>query len=317
MKICLIGNCGHTWQAFCEMKAHPQAQFAGIAPGSAEEDAASLKGYGLKIYSTYAQMLDAERPDVAVVSPVFGRTGSVIIDCAARGIDVFAEKPVASSQEELARVERAVRESGIRFSAMHFLRFTPSFYHAQKAVMAGAVGRVQLVTAQKSYQFGNRPAWYADRSLYLGTIPWVGIHAIDWISFFTGKRFLSVSALHRGQPERAALCQFELEDGVIAAANLDYLRPPTAPTHGDDRVRVAGTEGVVEVSEDGYVVINRDGVNAFAPKEAPRLAYDFLEGREELGREEAFMLTRVALCARDAADTGRRVEIGEQTEERV
>lgn len=104
---------------------------------------------------------------------------------------------------------------------------------------------------------------------------------------------------------------------MIAAANLDYLRPPTAPTHGDDRVRVAGTEGVVEVSEDGYVVINRDGVNAFAPQEAPRLAYDFLEGREELGREEAFMLTRVALCARDAADTGRRVEIGEQTEEQV
>ena len=30
---------------------------------------------------------------------------------------------------------------------------------------------------------------------------------------------------------------------------MDYLRPATAPTHGDDRLRIAGTLGVVEHQE--------------------------------------------------------------------
>jgi predicted dehydrogenase len=30
---------------------------------------------------------------------------------------------------------------------------------------------------------------------------------------------------------------------------MDYLRPAAAPSHGDDRLRVAGTKGVVEYQE--------------------------------------------------------------------
>ena len=302
MKVCFIGNCGHSKKAYATLMGRADVAICGFAPGSAYERADKAPDASIPRYESYTEMLDAEQPDLAVVSPVFGRTGEVILACAARGVDVFSEKPVAASLEELERVECAVRESGIRFCAMHYLRFAPAFYHAAHLVREGAIGEVKLLTAQKSYQFGTRPAWYGNRSLYGGTIPWVGIHAIDWIYHFTGKHFLSVNTRVVGRdPEMAALCQFEMEDGVISGMNLDFYRPKQSPTHGDDRIRCVGTAGVLEVRGGEILLINGEGEQILRPTEAPELLEEFLDGGESVPPEEIFYLTRVAILARDAA----------------
>lgn len=302
MKICFIGNSGHAYQTYSQMKQSADAEFIGIAPGSKHENADSLKSYDMDIYSDYKEMLDLTKPDIAVISPVFGYTGQIIKECATRKIDVFSEKPIASTVEELNEVTEIVNKSGIHFSSMHFLRFTPSFYHAQKMVLGGAIGNIKLITAQKSYKYGKRPDWYNDRSLYPGTIPWVGIHAIDWIYFFTKRNFKSVSATDFTNPAKYALCQFELEDEIIASVNIDFLRPEEAPSHGDDRIRIAGTDGIIEVLENRFVLINKDGLKEYFPSDAPFLALDYLYKREELTKEEIFMLTEVALTAQKSAD---------------
>lgn len=309
MKICFIGSSGHAGHTFDEMKTCEQAQFVGIAPGSEHENVSSWAQQGIQVFDSWQEMLEQTQPDVAVVSPVFGLTGKYIIECARRGIDVFAEKPVAANFEELAEVEKAVSESGIHFSAMHYLRYEPTFYHARKLVREGGIGQVRMITAQKSYKYGTRPQWYCDRSLFVGTIPWVGMHALDWLYAFSGKRFLTVNAIHAGNPEQTALCQFRMEDGVMASVNIDYCRPAAAPTHADDRLRIVGTQGVIEVRRDKYTVITQDEVREFDPMPAPKLAVDFLLGREEVTAQEAFYLTKVALAAREAADSKKEISI--------
>ena len=39
-----------------------------------------------------------------------------------------------------------------------------------------------------------------------------------------------------------------MRNGGVAAVTLDYLRPETAPTHGDERLRIAGSNGVIETA---------------------------------------------------------------------
>ncbi len=308
MKICFIGDCGHAFQTYNEMKMCEEAEFVGVAPASEHDDIEALKKYEIPIFDSYEKMIKDALPDIAVISPVFGLTGRIIQYCAKRKLDIFAEKPIASNLTELVSVEKAIRENNVHFSAMHFLRFHPSFYHAQKQVDGGAIGEVRMITAQKSYKYGIRPEWYKERELYTGTIPWVGIHAIDWISFIAKKKFRSVRALHCGNPEMVALCQFELEEDVIASINIDYMRPQTAMTHGDDRLRVVGSKGVIEVFSDKYVLINEEGIQEYRPTEAPKLAYDYLLRKEEISPEEIFEITRVALCTRESADTHKVIE---------
>ena len=310
MKVCFIGACGHSRQAYNYLKRRGDLTLSAIAPESEHEGAVAPFDKGMILYDDYKQMLDEIKPDLAVVSPVFSHTGRGIIECARRKIDVFAEKPVACSQEELDEVIKIVRESGIRFSAMHYLRYAPAFYHAARLVKDGAVGEVKLISAQKSYKYGTRPEWYESRELYGGTITWVGIHGIDWIYHFTGKRFLSVNAQSVGKdPEMAASCQFVMEDGVIATLSIDYYRPSSAKTHGDDRVRCVGTKGVLEVRDGEILLMNDEGCTTLTPTYAPELLEEFLDGGEGISAEEIFYLTRVAIAARDAADEEKTIKI--------
>ena len=191
MKICFIGACGHSRQAWKYLITRQDVELVGYAPGSDQETQVPKFAQELPQFADYKTMLEQTKPQYAVVSPVFGLTASVIMECAKRGIHVFSEKPVATTLEDLAAVEKAVKESGIRFCAMHYLRYEPAFYHGAELVRGGAIGEIRLISAQKSYKFGTRPAWYSDRRLFGGTIPWVGIHAIDWIYHFSGERFLS------------------------------------------------------------------------------------------------------------------------------
>ena len=212
---------------------------------------------------------------------------------------------------ELEEVEAAVRASGIHFGAMHYLRVSPAFWLGARLVKEGKIGDVRLVTAQKSYRYGTRPAWYSDRDLFTGIIPWVGIHAIDWVYAFLGKRFLTVDAECFGNPDRASICRFSLEDGIVASVNLDYYRPQSAPTHDDDRIRLAGTEGVLEVRDGLVHLMNAEGCVTLTPDKAPELLEEFLDGVDLVSTDEIFYLARVALCARLSADSGERIKIEE------
>ncbi|MBQ9692314.1 MAG: Gfo/Idh/MocA family oxidoreductase [Clostridia bacterium] len=303
MKVCFIGACGHSMQAYRYLKTRDDVTLCGFAPWSSHEKAVKSIAADVPLFENAEMMLDEIKPDLAIVSPVFALTSQAIIACAKRGIDVFSEKPIASSPEELEEVKKAVCESGIKFCAMHYLRYTPAFYHGAELVRQGAIGDVKLVTSQKSYKYGTRPEWYGDRALYGGTIPWVGIHSIDWVYHFTGKRFLSVNSRHFGNdPEMAALCQFELEGGAMASVNIDYYRPSPAETHGDDRIRCAGTKGVLEVRDNCIYLKNEKGNTVLTPKDAPELLEEFLNGNEPIAKEEIFYLTKVSLLARDSAD---------------
>jgi len=311
MKVCFIGACGHWRRAFQILKDREDVEICGFAPGCPEEERFDSIDPTVPYFSDFAEMLDGQKPHLAVVSPIFGKTGQVVLACAKRKIHVFSEKPVASSYEELKEVEKAVKENGIRFCAMHYLRFTPAFYHGAKLVREGAIGEVKMITAQKSYVYGSRPSWYGIPELYGGTIPWVGIHAMDWIAHFSGRRFVGVSAQSIGEnPEMAALCQFAMEGGVIAAANLDFYRPGCAPTHGDDRVRCVGTKGVLEVRDGKILLMNKDGVSEIIPDEAPELFTEFFKGEEPISSEEIFHITEAAIAAREAARLGKHVSIG-------
>ena len=310
-KVCFIGNCGHSKQAYKCLKTRKDTHLCGIAPESEHENMAASPYTDIPFYSDYQKMLDDTHPDLVIVSPVFAHTGQVIINCAKKGIDVFSEKPVAASFEELEAVRSAVKNSNIKFCAMHYLRYAPAFYHGAQLVRNGEIGEVRMVTAQKSYKYGTRPAWYGDRTLYCGTIPWVGIHAIDWMYHFTGKRFTSVSSQCFGKdPEMAAICQFEMEDGVLGAVNIDYYRPKGALTHGDDRVRCVGTKGVLEV-RDGNIYLSTENINTvITPTEAPDLLGEFIDGKETISPEEIFYLTKVAITARDSLNRKQEIKVG-------
>ena len=320
MKVCIIGCRGHHGYVTAGMPLRPEARLTAVSAGTPEDTpetllaAAELTGASPVVYDDYRVMLDKEAPDVACIAGPFEDRARMCIDAFQRGIHVFAEKPVAISEAQLTALETAHAASGVHFAAMMGLRYSPAIYTAWKAVQAGAVGEINLITAQKSYKLGKRPDYYCRRETYGGTIPWVGSHAIDWILWFSGRDFGSVTATQTrrhnnglGSLEMAALCQFTLDDGALASASIDYHHPANAATHGDDRLRVAGALGVIEVRGDN--IHYKGSADAPPPPECPRQIFaDFLDhisGRASalITPAETFAVARACLLAQRSADT--------------
>lgn len=210
-------------------------------------------------FGDVATMLGAFRPDVVSVGVVYARAAHVIVKCLNAGVAVVSDKPVATTWDELGAVERATGAPGAGMLLTEFdFRARPEFRAARRAVRDGKVGTVALVTAQKSYRWGaSRPAWYGRREDYGSTLLWIASHSIDALRFVTGLppecRFARQANVTRGPAygtaEDAAVAAYALPGGASAVVHADFLRPATAPTHGDDRLRVAGDRGVLEIRD--------------------------------------------------------------------
>jgi predicted dehydrogenase len=323
----MIGSSGHNGYVLSGISDPDEDAIVGVAPGSHGEDIAGLlkqcaaKGHSPGPFGDFAAMLDELKPDVATVACHFGDHGRVASEVVKRGIHAFVEKPVATTLDGLKELRGQHAASGVHLAAMLGIRYDGAMRAVHDAIGRGAVGAVRLITAQKSYKLGTRKDFYKKRETYGGTIPWVGAHAIDWIRWLSGEEYVSVRASHsaahnrgNGELEMSAACHFTMTNDVIAAANIDYLRPAAAETHGDDRVRVAGTKGVVEARGGTAYLVNdeADGTRELPPVKGGQIFADFLaqvrgEGTCLISAEDSFKATEACLLARQSADEKREV----------
>ncbi|TDP92293.1 putative dehydrogenase [Halanaerobium saccharolyticum] len=327
MKIVLIGSTGHTKYVVNGLKDNYEDEIVAIAPGSEGESVEGLYqklklDYDLKKYDDYIKMLDELKPDVAAVACHFGDHARAAVEVLNRNIDLFVEKPIATTLAELAEVKSAYEKSDSKLAAMFGIRYKPWFLTAYKYIKEGAIGEVRLMNAQKSYRLGQREDFYKKRETYGGTIPWVGSHAIDWMQWLSGKDFKSVYASHstianqnHGELEVSALCHFDFEDQTAGSVNIDYLRPQNATSHDDDRIRIAGDKGVIEVLKEKVYLINDEieGNRELPLVKKKEIFADFLDwvkgnGDCMITAEESFRVTEAALQARRSADQKKLIQ---------
>ncbi len=316
MKVVIIGASGHYHQIFDAVSEGLNVDISAVAPGAAGEDvSAVLEKTNAAFYEDFREMLDKEQPDVAVVNPWFSNIAKTSIECLKRGIHTYSEKPLAIEMDDLYKVKAAFEHSKASLGCMLNLNCCAWFKTMEKAIADGEIGSVRVIHGQKSYRMGIRGEYYRTRALYGGTIPWIGIHAIDWALHLGGK-CISVAAVHtalenrgHGEMESAGSVLLSLENGVIGTCDIDYLRPIGSARHDDDRLRVTGTKGMIE-AVDGIVTLENDEKKRVLPLEKginPFVRFINTIGTKEAATlaETAFEDTRISLLARQAADEER------------
>ena len=300
----MIGKEGHTGEVTTPAKQLPDVEIVAQIDGQAD----------------YRSVLDREKPDIVGVCNDNGARAAAIIACAERGIHFIAEKPFAIRLEDLARCRRAVEKSGVRYTMMLPLRFTPHFLALRQIVASGQIGEVAQIGGQKSYKAAPGTAWRNKASSYGGTIPWVGIHMADLMRWTSGREFVSAAAFQTrlGWPELAdrensAAALFQLDNGGVATLRMDYLRPEAAATHEDDRLRLAGTKGVAEYqASTGVTLMTADSPQrAVTPLPAAQslfvefLKAIYLQGPDPIALADIWRISEICLKTRDAANSNR------------
>ena len=320
MKFAFIGGFGHHYLrgALTDPPLQVEEPIAFAPSGPEDQNADPLAKTGRKVqrFADVATLLREYRPDVVSVGAVFGRAGDVIAQVLEKNLPVVSDKPIATTWAQLERLRELTRGNDRVLLTEFDFRSRPSFRAARQAVLDGRVGQPVLATAQKSYRFGQRGDWYADRARYGGTMLWVASHAIDAIRFVTGRKFIAatgrqgnVSRPQFGSMEEYVTAMFELDGGGTGIVHADYYRPDKMATHGDDRLRVAGTKGIVEVRAGRCVLLSADGAEEDLtdtiqplPMHAELLAAIRGESHDYFSTAESLAMAEILLHARDAAD---------------
>lgn len=324
IRVCIAGNSGHAATVTRALPRLPQVEIAGFCrtwPGEPmTEVLADFQTLGLHPteYPDYQTMVRQEKPDVLVVDGQFGDHEDMTIWALEQGLHVYCDKPLALTRDGLERVRVAAQQAKGVLWAMQTARYDPWFYTAKCLIDAGEIGEVRLLSAQKSYRLGTRADFFRDRDKQGGLIPWVAIHGIDFIRYLCPLPAERVFASHStvgnggyGELEATSQLMLTLQGGVSAQVSADYLRPANAPSHGDDRVRVVGTQGILEVRDDQVWLINaaHDGTQPMPIQPVVSIFEDFIHTLEGKGLglldlEESVQDSLLALAARDAADQG-------------
>jgi len=325
VRVAIVGFEGHSDEILAPLPQLPDVEITAICdpdPAELERQRRHPALARATAYPKSGEMFAREKLDLVAVCNNDGERAAAILDCLAHGTHVIAEKPLALRKEDLRSIQAASKRSGKQVGILLPLRFEPAFLQMRKAVESGIIGEVGIIDAQKSYKAGARAEWYRHRSTYGGTIPWVGIHMIDLMHFVGGREFrdvwavaANVSAPQLGEMENSAAALFRLDNGGAATLRLDYFRPESAASHGDDRLRIAGTKGVLEYRQETGVIFLGDAQAKLPPlPEAQSVFVDFLEkvylGKPStLSDAEIFRVNEITLGAQEAADSRRIVSL--------
>jgi len=261
--------------------------------------------FGFRPYADLASMLEKEKPDaVCVLTPV-NLHRQIVEECAAAGIHVLCEKPIAIALDDAERMVAACVNHGVKLCYGSSYRHLPAVVKARELILAGALGDILLMSEtavgghggaeQVAIGFEHYPEGGPGGS-GMGLVDH-GIHLIDIFPWLADSEIVSV--MGRGNISGATplteYAHMNLANGAVvqllyndrtfgselpaegvfshgAAWNVDGYAPPGTWHQHPGSMHIYGSRGSLRVFHYGNQVYLRDGsgLRAIAiPTQAP------------------------------------------------
>jgi UDP-N-acetylglucosamine 3-dehydrogenase len=147
----------------------------------------------------------------------------IATECAARGIHIMVEKPIASTVEESRAVVAAARRAGVTLMVGHVERFNPAVQSIKRAIKDQDILSIAI----------TRVGPFPPRMSNVGVVIDLAVHDIDLIRWFTDSEIVEIqpqTSSAVAEREDIALLQFRTASGVLAHINTNWLTPFKART---------------------------------------------------------------------------------------
>jgi predicted dehydrogenase len=217
-------------------------------------------GLGCPTFADHRAMLEACRPDVAVVLTPHDAHAPVAVDCLAAGAHVLLEKPLATTLTDGDAIVRAAARAGRLVAVSFQQRYRPEVAAARHLLAEGALGELQRVVLDASWP--RTRAYYRSATWHGtwqgeggGVLANQGSHQLDLLCHLLGPP-AQVTAwtrtlLHEIETEDTVQALLGWEPGPVAELHLT-----TAGPAGWERFELAGTGGSL-VLEHGALRLRR------------------------------------------------------------
>ncbi|HVF40543.1 MAG TPA: Gfo/Idh/MocA family oxidoreductase [Gemmatimonadaceae bacterium] len=184
-------------------------------PDASARDAAAFLAPHATLHEEHRSLL-AQRIDAVVIASPPGMHMAQSVAAFERGVNVYLEKPLASSLAEGDEIVAAWKESRAVGMIGFNYRFNPLLSSLKRDIAAGKVGRIIAVRSAFSIAVRPMPTWKQSRSTGGGVLLDLASHHVDLVRFLLGEDIAEASA--RLQSIRAegdtAFLELETRNGV-------------------------------------------------------------------------------------------------------
>ena len=239
MKVAFAGlRHDHIYSLYNEVKAHPELTVAGAweeQPAFAE---AAKETIAEPFYESYEALLADPTVDIVAIGDYYGIRGKRVLQALRAGKAVVTDKPLCTSLEELAEIEKISLEKSVPVGIQLELRDDPILQAAESIIRSGELGEIRSVTftAQHPLNYGVRPSWYFEEGKHGGTFNDIAIHAMDALTWITGYAYSNTLFARQWndyateEKDFADSAQFngQLENGAAVMADVSYSGPTAA-----------------------------------------------------------------------------------------
>ncbi|CAN5485536.1 Gfo/Idh/MocA family oxidoreductase [soil metagenome] len=179
-------------------KALGESEFVKIVAVSDADEGRGLEAqakYGGDYHQDYLELLDRDDVDFVFIHSETVLHNQMVLDAAARGKDLFCEKPIATTLDDAHAMVAAVEAAGVRHTIGFNSRLIPEAERAKAIIDSGVLGRIATV---RSYLGSAGPAelgcpphmveWITDQERAGGgALIDEGVHALDLMRWYLGE----------------------------------------------------------------------------------------------------------------------------------
>lgn len=266
MKILKWGfiGCGEVTEkksgpAFSEVEG---SMVEAVMSRNAQKARSYAERHGVKKWYTDAQELidDPQVNAIYIATPPSSHATYAIMSMRA-GKPVYVEKPLASSYDDCARVNRVSEQTGVPCFVAYYRRYLPYFIKVKDIIDSGVIGRLQMVQVRFAvpprdldYQHPTNLPWRLQPDIAGGGYFYdLAPHQLDLLQHFFGT-ILEANGIcaNRGglyKAEDSVSACFRFESGMPGSGSWCFVAYESAR---EDRIEVVGDRGQVSFSVFNY-----------------------------------------------------------------
>jgi predicted dehydrogenase len=241
------------------------AEITAVSDVSEERAASFAEKYGIKKYYTdYRKLVKDNEVDAVSICTPSGLHSEQVIFAANAGKNIFCEKPIGITREQLDGIVSAVRKNGVKLGCAFQMRTHPDSIAVKEAFDSGKFGR--LILADVYMKYYRSQAYYSSAS-WRGTWALDGggalmnqcIHGIDlllWIAGDVESVFARAAAQSRNiEVEDTAVAVLKYKNGAFGVLEGTTSVYPGQDTrlelHGENGTIIFGDEKIHEWKIEG------------------------------------------------------------------
>ena len=240
-----VAICGIGWCASQHITAflrNPRTEITWLCAHDAARARANLEKYGVavpgaRITTSYEEVLAAPDVDIVSIATPNHLHADEAVAAAEAGKHILLEKPTGLDVAELARINGAVRRTGVRTIVSFELRYNTFLRFARWLRSEGWLGDIRFARTQylsRVTDWYSGWSWVRTRKSGRSHLLAAGCHAVDALRFCSGLEATGVSAMHTQFTEgyewpTSIVANLTLERSALGhvTSSTDFMLPYT------------------------------------------------------------------------------------------